>query len=448
MSKEWQGPLPAVKQLTGRHSAVIKGPHPGCDGKGFASMCAEMGPLLLWLQDVAAVTLLRARRTLLRAAILFCVLVLLLWISMFLYGSFYYSYMPTVSFSTPLHYCYRTDCDPSDSVLCSFPMANVSLLKNGKDQVMMSDQPYRISLELEMPESPVNEQLGMFMVKMSCYTRDGIVISSVTRSTMLHYRSTLLQTMSTLLFSPLLVTGVSEQKQLIEVELFPDFKSDLYRPAIGAVIEIQSRKVQIYTAQLRIHAYFTGIRYLLYNFPVMSAIVGVASNFTFLSVIVLFSYLQFIWGGLYPPEQVRVRVMMGDSTRLQQRREEARKHMHSSSSSPNMTYGRDTSGPADPSQQHKQTVLQNKGELDTPSVIGTDDLNYLQEDDAVQDSSTDETPIFLEAPHITEASLSEEDPDHKQREAGVGNGTKDEGTTQPQSLDTSLRQRQGHWMRL
>lgn len=49
-------------------------------------------------------------------------------------------------------------------------------------------------------------------------------------------------------------------------------------------------------------------RYLLYNFPLMSAIVGVASNFTFLSVIVLFSYLQFIWGGLYPPEQVRVKV--------------------------------------------------------------------------------------------------------------------------------------------
>ncbi len=45
--------------------------------------------------------------------------------------------------------------------------------------------------------------------------------------TMLHYRSNLLQTMSTLLFSPLLVTGVTEQKQLIEVELYPDFKSEL-----------------------------------------------------------------------------------------------------------------------------------------------------------------------------------------------------------------------------
>uniref|UniRef100_A0A8C1W4I3 Seipin n=1 Tax=Cyprinus carpio TaxID=7962 RepID=A0A8C1W4I3_CYPCA len=415
MSKEGKTSLPAVGGLMGKQRDITR-PTLGRDSEGLLTMGAAMGPLLLWLQDVAAVTLLRARRTLLRAAILFCVLVLLLWVSIFLYGSFYYSYMPSVSFSTPVHFYYRTDCDASDSVLCSFPMANVSLLKNGRDQVMMSGQAYRISLELEMPESSVNVQLGMFMVKMSCYTTHGTVVQSVARSTMLHYRSNLLQTMSTLLFSPLLLTGVSEQKQLIEVELYPDFKSDLYQPTVGAVIEIQSRRVQIYSAQLRIHAYFTGIRYLLHNFPVMSAIVGVASNFTFLSVIGLFSYLQFIWGGLYPPEQVRVKVMMGDSTRLQQRREEARKRMHSSASTPIMTYGRDSSEAADPP---KQTV-RNK----------------------------DEAPVFLEAPHIAETHLSEEDPDHEQRAAGMGNGTQDEETNQPQSSDTSLRQRHGPWMRL
>ncbi|XP_059398435.1 seipin-like isoform X1 [Carassius carassius] len=443
MSKEGKTPLPAVGGLTSRQRD-IRGPTSGRDTEGLLAMGAAMGPLLLWLQDVAAVTLLRARRTLLRAAILFCVLVLLLWVSMFLYGSFYYSYMPSVSFSTPVHFYYRTDCDASDSVLCSFPMANVSLLKNGRNQVMMPGQAYRISLELEMPESPVNAQLGMFMVKMFCYTTDGTVVQSVSRSTMLHYRSNLLQTMSTLLFSPLLLTGVSEQKQLIEVEFFPDFKSDLYQPAVGAVIEIQSRRVQIYSTQLRIHAFFTGIRYLLHNFPVMSAIVGVASNFTFLSVIVLFSYLQFIWGGLYPPEQVRVKVMMGDSTRLQQRRVEARKSMHSSASTPIMKYGGDNSELADPPQR----TSRNKGELDTPSAIGTED--HLQEDEAAQDSSIDEGPIFLKAPHIAETSLSEEDPDHEQRAAGMGNGTQDEETTQAQSSDCEarLRQRHGPWMRL
>uniref|UniRef100_A0A3B4A307 Seipin n=1 Tax=Periophthalmus magnuspinnatus TaxID=409849 RepID=A0A3B4A307_9GOBI len=295
-------------------------------------MGAVASPVFHWVQDVAAVTLHKARRTLFQAAILFCVLVLLLWVSIFLYGSFYYSYMPTVSFSTPVHFYYTADCDSSESALCSFPTANISFMKNDRDQMMVNGQPYRISVDLEMPESPVNEHLGMFMIKMTCYTKGGKIVSSVGRSTMLHYRSSLLKIMSTLLFSPLLLSGMAEQKQLIEVELVSDYKTNSYEPIVGAVIEIQSRRVQIYSSQLRIHAYFTGIRYVLYNFPLTSAVIGVATNFAFLSVIVLFSYLQFIWGGIWPPEQVRVRVMMGDNSRMQQRKQEVKKRMERESS--------------------------------------------------------------------------------------------------------------------
>ncbi|XP_077423849.1 seipin-like [Vanacampus margaritifer] len=301
-------------------------------GTGSSTMGGTMGPVLHWLHDVAAVTLLKARRTLFQAAVLFCVLGLLLWVSIFLYGSFYYSYMPTVSFSAPVHFYYSSDCDASESELCSFPTANISLLKNDRDQVMAYGQPYRISLELELPESPVNEQLGMFMVKMMCYTKGGKMVSSVQRSTMLHYRSTLLQTLSTFFFSPLLLTGMAEQKQLIEVELFSAYKTNSYQPTVSTVIEIQSKRVQIYSSQLRIHAYFTGVRYVLYNFPLTSAVIGVATNFAFLGVIVLFSYLQFVWGGLWPPDQVRIKVMMGDSTRMQQRREEVKKRMEQENS--------------------------------------------------------------------------------------------------------------------
>ncbi|XP_062867808.1 seipin isoform X2 [Trichomycterus rosablanca] len=386
-----------------------------------------MGPVLIWLQDVAAVTLLRARRTLLRAAIFFCVLVLLLWVSIFLYGSFYYSYMPTVSFSTPVNYQYRTDCGSGNSVLCSFPMANVSLLKNGKEQVMMYGQPYRVSLELEMPESPVNEQLGMFMVKMCCYSKDGRIVSTVSRSAMLHYRSSLLQILSTLVFSPLLVTGLSEQKQLIEVELYSDYRSDSYQPTVGAVIEIQSRQVQIYSAHLRIHAYFTGIRYLLYNFPLTSAVIGVASNFTFLSVIVLFSYLQFIWGGFWPPDQVRVQVMMGNTTRLQQRREEARRRMRTTASAPNINYEREQDARVDQAPEPDQTgTLGNKSEPGAIRVIGLVGESGQDDENALE---SDEAGVSLEAPYST---------------AGT-NATEKEAEAEP---DSNLRQRHGPWMSL
>lgn len=408
--------LPLRQRSTGLQGAttVQNGTRRRSVSSGSETLGGAMGPLLHWLHDVAAVTLLKARRTLLQAAILFCVLVLLLWVSIFLYGSFYYSYMPTVSFSTPVHFFYTADCDTSETRLCSFPTANISFMKNGRDQVMANGQPYRISLELEMPESPVNEELGMFMVKMSCYTKGGTTVSSVGRSTMLHYRSKLLQTMSTLVFAPLLVTGMAEQKQLIEVELFSDFKTNAYQPTIGAVIEIHSKQVQIYSSQLRIHAYFTGIRYVLYNFPLTSAVIGVATNFAFLSVIVLFSYLQFIWGGLWPPDQVRVRVMMGDDTRIQQRREEVRKRMERENS---------------------------QKELNSSKVTGS-----VSESSDFQETGTG-TELSKNASVIPD-SLGPDVPDSKEEESHESDGPEVEENSPPQLGETVLRQRPGPWMSL
>ncbi|XP_053134348.1 seipin isoform X2 [Hemicordylus capensis] len=266
------------------------------------AMAGNTSPFLLWAQEVASLLMLRVRRTVLQTAILLCVLLLLLWISVFLYGSFYYSYMPTVSYISPVHYQFRTDCASAGPELCSFPVANVSFIKDNRDKVLMYGQPYRISLELELPESPVNQNLGMFMVVISCYTKGGRVISTAAKSAMLHYRSSLLQSLDTLAFASLFLSGFAEQKQTVEIELFSDYREDSYTPTTGVVIEIQTTKIQIYGAQLRIHAHFTGLRYLLYNFPVTSAILGVASNFAFLSVIVLFSYLQWIWGSVWPQE--------------------------------------------------------------------------------------------------------------------------------------------------
>ncbi|CAN9498773.1 unnamed protein product [Ophioblennius macclurei] len=412
-------------------SSSIRGPR--SVGSGSDVMGGTMAPVFHWLHDVAAVTLLKARRTLFQAAVLLCVLVLLLWVSIFLYGSFYYSYMPTVSFSTPVHFFYNSDCDNPESALCSHPRANISFMKNDRDAVMAYSQPYRVSLELEMPESPVNEQLGMFMVRMSCYTKGGKVVSSVGRSTMLHYRSSLLQTLSTLLFSPLLLSGMSEQKQLIEVELFSGYKSNAYQPTVGALVEIHSKRVQIYSSQLRIHAYFTGVRYVLYNFPLTSAVIGVATNFAFLSVIVLFSYLQFVWGGIWPPDQVRVRVMIGDNTRIQQRTEEARKRMEKENSfkdlraptvigsvtDPGDFHGNDT--PAEPPSK-KASVVPDAPEPDAP-------------DSKEEESRDSEEQVEAEEP--------EKEEEEEEEAVDVVNGTL---PTEPG--ETALRQRPGPWMSL
>ncbi|XP_073739680.1 seipin isoform X6 [Callorhinus ursinus] len=254
----------------GGRAARNSRPEPGARHSVLPAMVNDPPvPALLWAQEVGHILAGRARKLLLQFGVLFCTILLLLWVSVFLYGSFYYSYMPTVSHLSPVHFYYRTDCDSSTSLLCSFPVANVSLAKGGRDRVM------------------------------------------------LHYRSDLLQMLDTLVFSSLLLFGFAEQKQLLEVELYSEYRENSYVPTTGAVIEIHSKRIQMYGAYLRIHAHFTGLRYLLYNFPMTCAFIGVASNFTFLSVIVLFSYMQWVWGGIWPRHRfsLQVNIRKRDSSR-------------------------------------------------------------------------------------------------------------------------------------
>lgn len=52
-------------------------------------------------------------------------------------------------------------CDVTKGI-CSFPSAHVELTK--KQQLLMMGQPYKVHLELEMPESPVNKELGQYNI--------------------------------------------------------------------------------------------------------------------------------------------------------------------------------------------------------------------------------------------------------------------------------------------
>ncbi|XP_061756177.1 seipin-like isoform X1 [Nerophis ophidion] len=275
------------------------------------------GAVLTKVKDAVDAVITRTLQRAVQGVVVFFVVVLLLWTAAFLYGSFYYSYMPLAAYSTPVHYYYRADCDSPSSFACSYPLANVSLMRNNKP-VLTFGQAYRILLQLEMPDSHTNHDIGMFMIRTTSFSRAGGRVASSARSarqllptsssrfSMLRYQSDLLRTISTLLFLPAFLSGVAEQKQVLEVELFAEYTEDPYSPSVKVVIEILSNKVQIYSSQLYIHAYFTGIRYLLFNYPVLSALVGVSSNFVFLGVLLVFSYVRLLLGVEWRPEQVQV----------------------------------------------------------------------------------------------------------------------------------------------
>jgi len=108
--------------------------------------------------------------------------------------------------------------------MCSFPSANVTLTK--REHFLMVGQPYKIVLELEMPESPANQNLGMFMVCTKLKNREQDLVAKSCRSAMIQYKSALLHAINTFALSPFLLSGSSEEKQKVTVELFSNFQED------------------------------------------------------------------------------------------------------------------------------------------------------------------------------------------------------------------------------
>ena len=74
---------------------------------------------------------------------------------------------------------------------------------------------YTVTVLLDMPESPVNRKLGMFMSCLQLKSATGEVAREMCKSSMLQYRSWLLRQIETVVFAPFLLTGYSSERQMI-----------------------------------------------------------------------------------------------------------------------------------------------------------------------------------------------------------------------------------------
>lgn len=199
-------------------------------------------------------------------------------------------YMPTVTNIKPIYMQYNKICD-ADTKSCelggslpsfhSFPQAHLQLTKK---QLMMVGQPYVITIKLEMPETPRNEDLGMFMLCIDMKDKDNALKAHSCRSTMLRYRSPWLRKLKTMFLIPFYIMGWDEETQVLDVEMFTNYV-DGRSPVTDIYVEIQSKIVEFYSVTLQISAHFTGLRYIIFNFPIISAVVGIAVNLMMLMFI-------------------------------------------------------------------------------------------------------------------------------------------------------------------
>jgi len=218
---------------------------------------------------------------------------LVLAVSVFLYGTFYYAYMPVELVNMPVSLEFEP-CEGQTSARCSFPTATVAL---GGKQHMLQGQVYSIKMVLEVPDSPGNEGLGMFMACMNVTGQDGAAIARSCKSSISQYRSPMLRSIETLAFAPGLMIGWSEQKQHIPVTFFATFHPDPHAVVRAFHVEVKSKLVQVAQASLHIEASLTGLRHLMYRHSWFSALLGVGTNILILMTIIGVSWSRFRLGG-------------------------------------------------------------------------------------------------------------------------------------------------------
>jgi len=217
--------------------------------------------------------------------------VLIVLTALFLYATFYYSYMPQDIYKLPVH----LEFEPCNSTVekCSNPIGTVRL---GKGEPLVQGQTYSMSLMLEVPDTQANEDHGMFMSCLSIASSSGVMIERSCKSSMLAYRSGLLRVMETLFFAPSLLLGFSAQKQELQVDYFSQFETNPHTPGEVLTVEIQSRHIQVKEATMEIVAELRGLRYIMHRHPWISAFVGVGSNLAMLVMIILVSWTRFLTG--------------------------------------------------------------------------------------------------------------------------------------------------------
>jgi len=221
----------------------------------------------------------------------FLTITLVLALSVFLYGTFYYAYMPVDLRKLPINFQFQP-CEDT-RLRCSNPLGEIRL---ERAQKLLQGQSYSMSISLELPDSLQTEDHGMFMTCLTISSSAGHRIGQSCKASLAEYRSPLLRTMETLTYSPALLTGLSSQKQLLNINFFNNFQTDPHTPAEVITVEVQSKHLQLAQASLEIHAELRGLRFLMYRHPWVSALCGVTSNIVILTSIILISWARFLQG--------------------------------------------------------------------------------------------------------------------------------------------------------
>lgn len=209
---------------------------------------------------------------------------LILSTSMFIYITLYNIYVPVVQYTRPVHLQFDSTCQTN----CSHPHAVVNFNDVRSSFYLARGQSYKFVIALEMPESDINWNQGMFMIRLRLIESQGKTLYDISRPAILKYKTLLTRIINSLIYWPFLITSYRNEMQVLHVQLIDSYIEGAkfyFNKMDRALVEIIARDIQIYSANLHVLANLSGLSYYMYHWRITSAAIGVTTLASFMAIL-------------------------------------------------------------------------------------------------------------------------------------------------------------------
>ncbi|KAI5360957.1 Putative Seipin family protein [Septoria linicola] len=357
------------------------------------------------------------------------------------YVLFYWSYIPRIGFERTIHLQFDNVYRPHEQLHRNviartkehpYPYGSVDLSPE-----LVRGQGYDVVVELDMPRTRENRDAGNFMLEVIMYAADdrksapsesiidaarlvvtpssarednGAVLAVARRPAIVPCRSWIVDWIHTAKSLPWYFFNLREEKDKLRIPVFEKAIFGKGRAGLPAVLhlEVQStHRLQIYSAVAHFRARFTGLRWIMYNHRVVSALVFITAFW--ITELVFFGLA---WGvvSFYissPKNESDVKAELKDSaSKLKQEEEET-----------------------------KSTLSDT--ERTFPTLAGQAPLRYSSPTNGIKQEEDDEEPALPPVTPAAEADDEDEDVDFF--DSGIGTSME---SSNPSRRD-SMRRRRG-----
>lgn len=168
----------------------------------------------------------------------------------------------------PLNFVFRSCEDKAG--LCSFPEANVYLLKPNGQLLLENGVSYGFDVDFVFYDSRTNRDAGMFLLVLKFENQENKIYKLFQKSATIPYHSRIVRWIRTVLFLPFFIFDWSQETVHLSVKFLDDFQINPYDSIVSLKLELQHTFLQIARAKLKIMANLFGVRYYLYYWPITS----------------------------------------------------------------------------------------------------------------------------------------------------------------------------------